>query len=105
MASMTVYYRPDNYPEWLLWKDFPDGFDIIGQKGAIDMGGNPTARAGFAPRVSLGKPASNCDDAVTDRQLRRGYEFHVKFTGTGHVIIDKFRMHAQRTVERSRAKH
>lgn len=104
MPSMTVYYRPDNYPQWLLWKDFPDGFNQIGDKGAIDAGGIPTARAGFVPRVSLGKPSNDCDEETTRRQLRRGYEFHVKIVGTGHVIIDRFRLHAQRQTERSRAK-
>ena len=104
MHTLTVFYHPDNYPEWLLWKDFPTGINQIGQKGAIDAGGVPIARAGFSPRVSLGKPSNDCDGAVTDRKFRRGYEFHVKFKGTGHLVIDRFRLHAQRQIERSRAK-
>lgn len=103
MHDLRVYYRPDNYPNWTLWRNFSDKFDMIGQPGAIDGGGNPTAQAGFAPRVPLGKPANDCDPN-TSRRLRRGYSFQVKFTGTGHIILNRFRMHAQRLVEKSTSK-
>lgn len=101
MHSLTVYYRPDNYPDWTLWKDFPPGtFEMIGIKGALDIGGNPTVRAGFWPRLSFGKP-QNATDPTTKRNLRRGYQFQVKLKGTGHVVIDRFRLHAQQLIERS----
>ena len=76
---------------------------MIGKAGAIDAGGNPTVRAGFAPRVPLGKPANDVD-LTTGRRLRRGYDFQVKFSGTGHIVIDRFRLHAQRQIEKSTAK-
>jgi hypothetical protein len=103
MHTLRIYYRPDNYPEWTLWREFTQKFFMIGEAGAIDGGGNPTARLGFAPRIPLGKPANDCD-RNTGRQLRRGYDFQLKFTGTGHVVIDRFRLHAQRLVERSTSK-
>lgn len=103
MHVLRVYYRPDNYPSWTLWKEFIQQFDMIGEAGAIDAGGNPSARAGFAPRIPLGKP-SNDTDPTTGRRLRRGYDFQVKFSGTGHVVFDQFRVHAQRQVERSTSK-
>ena len=71
--------------------------------GLIDAGGDATARPGFAPRVSLGKPANDCDP-TTSRKLRRGYDFQIKFSGTGHIVIDRFRLHAQSQIETSRAK-
>ena len=49
MHDLKIYYRPDNYPHWSLWRDFTDKFDMIGEIGAIDAGGVPIARAGFAP--------------------------------------------------------
>jgi hypothetical protein len=103
MHTLKIFYRPDQYPQWVPWREFTQKFDVIGQVGAIDAGGVPTARAGFAPRVSLGKPPDDCDP-TTGRRLRRGYEFQVKFVGTGHVILDRFRIHAQKLVERSTAK-
>jgi hypothetical protein len=102
MHDLQVHYRPDNYPFWVPWKSFSDEFTMVGEIGSIDAGGNPVARAGFAPRVSLGKPGNDCDP-TTGRRLRRGYHFQIKFTGTGHVILDKFRLHAMRLVEKSTA--
>lgn len=103
MHDLKIYYRPDNYPHWTLWRDFTDKFDMIGKAGTIDQGGNPTARAGFAPRVPLGKPQNDCDQ-TTKRNLRRGYDFQVKFIGSGHVVFDRFRIHAQRQVEKATSK-
>jgi|SRR4249919_430340 hypothetical protein len=103
MHDLRIHYRPDNYPYWTLWRDFTDKFTMIGKAGAIDAGGNPTVRAGFAPRVPLGKPANDVD-LTTGRRLRRGYDFQVKFSGTGHIVIDRFRLHAQRQIEKSTAK-
>jgi hypothetical protein len=102
MNSLTVYYRPDNYPRWITWRRFDNQFNLIGKAGAIGADGVPTARAGFAPRIPLGKP-QNDSDPTTSRNLRRGFEFQVKFNGTGHVILDRFRIHAQTLRESSRS--
>jgi hypothetical protein len=101
--SLKIYYRPDNYPDWIPWRDFEGRFTIIGTASAIDKSGLPTARAGFAPRVSFGKPPDSCDDKVTSRSLRRGYAFQVRFVGSGHLTIDRFRIHGQKLIERSTA--
>jgi hypothetical protein len=103
MHTMKVYYRPDQYPFWIAWRDFSQKFHMIGDPGAIDAGGIPTANPGFSPRIPLGKPANDCDP-TTGRQLRRGYDFQIKIAGTGHVVIDRFRLHAQKIVERSTSK-
>lgn len=103
MHSLKVYFRPDNYPDWVLWKDFPDSFSLIGQPQGLQAGGLPSARAGFAPRVPLGKPPNACDPVSTSRRLRRGYHFQIRFKGTGHMMIEMFRLHAQRLVEKSRS--
>lgn len=103
MHELKVYYRPDQYPIWTLWKDLSGKFEMIGTPGAIDAAGVPTARGGFAPRVPLGKPQNDCDP-TTKRNLRRGFNFQVRFVGTGHVIIDRFRLHCQKLIEKSTAK-
>ena len=102
MHVLKTYYRPDNYPEWIPWKEFIQKFDMIGKGGDLDAGGKPLARAGFAPRVSFGKPADNCDKN-TGRRTRRGFNFQIRLVGSGHVVINRFRLHAQKQVERSRA--
>lgn len=103
MHTLKVYYRPDDYPHWLPWKEFTQqAFEMIGEAGQLDLGGKPLARPGFAPRVPFGKPANRCD--ITGRNLRRGYSFQVRFVGSGHVIINRFRIHAQRQIEKSTAK-
>jgi hypothetical protein len=101
--SLTIYYRPDSYPDWIPWKEFPDRFSLIGIPQALDSGCLPSARAGFAPRVPLGKPPDDCDGNTTKRRLRRGFFFQVRLKGTGHMTIEKFRLHAQKLVEKSRA--
>lgn len=102
--ELSVYYRPDNYPDWVLWKEFaPDELKMIGKNSLIDLGGVPIVRAGFKPRLSLNKPSDECDP-TTGRRLRRGYQFQLKIVGSGHVVIDRFRLHAQKLVERSTSK-
>jgi hypothetical protein len=103
MHTMRIHYRPDQYPDWTLWREFIQKFDMIGKPGAIAESGVPTARAGFAPRTPLGKPQNDCDP-TTGRNLRRGFDFQVKFSGTGHVMIDRFRLHGQKLTERSTSK-
>lgn len=103
MHALSVYYRPDDYPQWAPWKVFIQKFDMIGKPGELDAGGKPKTKPGFAPRALLSKPETRCDE-TTGRILRRGYNFQVKFNGSGHVIISRFRLHAQRMVEKSTAK-
>lgn len=103
MHTLYVYYRPDNYPEWVFWRKFEERFTLIGRASALDAGGLPTARAGFAPRVDFGKPSDECDPNSTNRRLRRGYQFQIRLKGTGHVSIDRLRVHAQTTIEKSTA--
>lgn len=104
MHTMKVYYRPDNYPDWIPWRTFTQEFDLIGKAQALDSGGVPTARAGFIPRLSFGKPPNKCD-RTTLRNTRRGFDFQVRLVWTGHLKLERFRLHGQRLVERSRAQN
>lgn len=101
MHHLDVSYRPDNYPEWIPWREFRQQFGLIGKASALGVGGIPSARAGFAPRVAFGKPPDDPDAIATGRRLRRGFNFQVRFRGTGHVILDRFRIHGMKLVEQS----
>jgi len=103
MNSLKIYYRPDNYPEWIPWREFSNQFGLIGNPSTLGTGGLPNARPGFAPRTSFGKPPDDADGLATKRKLRRGFNFQVRFSGKGYVVLDRFRLHAQRLVEKSRA--
>ena len=100
MHSLRTFYRPDRYPQWIPWKDFHGEFTIIGQAGSLSIGGVPSARAGFAPRISFGKPPFFCDP-TTGRNTRRGFEFQTRFQGLGHATLQKFRIHGQKLIEKS----
>lgn len=102
MHTLQISYRPDNYPDWVPWREFSQKLTIIGRASQLDIGGVPTARAGYAPRMSFGKPGDDCDPN-TSRKLRLGFQFQVRFNGTGHLSITRFRLHGQKLIERSRA--
>lgn len=104
MHTLEIFYRPDNYPDWIPWRKFENQFGLIGDASALGTGGLPNARPGFAPRTSLGKPQDKADNLSTKRNLSRGFNFQVRFVGSGHVVLDRFRLHAQKQVERSRAR-
>ena len=99
METLKVFYRPDDYPTWLPWQEFTQQFTLIGNPGQIDLGGIPTAKPGFAPRIPLSKPPDACDD-TTKRNLRRGYAFLVRFEGTGHMVFKRFRIQGQQLIEK-----
>jgi hypothetical protein len=103
LEFLRTFYRPDNFPEWLPWKAFEKGFSQIGRSQNINAGGVPTARPGFIPRLSLGKPPDRCDSQSTKRGLRRGYQFQILIRGKGHAVIDRFRIHGQKLTERATA--
>lgn len=101
--TMDVSYRPDNYPHWVAW-DTIGPIQPIGQFGIVDPDtGVPTIEPGFVPRQTLEKPPDDTDP-TTKRRLRRGYEFQTALDWTGHVKIDRFRVHATTKPEKSRAR-
>ncbi len=104
MHTLKIFYRPDNYPNWVPWREFSQVFSSIGDASMLGTGGLPNARPGFAPRTSFGKPASVSDELATSRNLRRGFNFQVRFVGTGYVVLDRFRIHAQKLTEKATAK-
>ena len=104
MHKLSISYRPDNFPDWVPWREFSQQFDLIGKSSELGIGGLPSARPGFSPRTSFGKPPDDYDTLETNRKLRRGFNFQVRFKGTGHVVLDRFRLHAQKQIERATAR-
>jgi hypothetical protein len=105
MHTLKIDYRPDNYPDWIPWREFSELLSSIGKPSKIGIGGLPSAKPGFYPRLSFGKPPSDGDTQQTGRSLRRGYNFQVRFRGTGFIVLDRFRIHAQKLIERSTAQN
>jgi hypothetical protein len=104
MHTLKIAYRPDNYPDWVEWREFSEILSVIEEPSRLGTGGLPQARAGFFPRLSFGKPQDGGDVRETGRKLRRCYNVQVRFRGTGYLVLDRFRLHAQKLIERSTAR-
>jgi hypothetical protein len=106
-TTWSAYFKPDDYPEWVAWRTDavspPKTITPIGTVGEI-VNGLPTLRRGFAPRVSLTKPQTQYDANSTKRDLKLGYEVHVKLQWTGNARINRFRVMDTRQVESAKAK-
>jgi hypothetical protein len=89
MHTLKIHYRPDNYPDWVEWREFSEIMSVIGEPSKIGIGGLPSARAGFLPRLSFGKPQDGGDGKETGRKLRRCYNVQVRFRGTGSAVLDR----------------
>lgn len=72
-VDFAVYYKPDQWPCWVLWRRFP----ICATQG-------DGLKPGFFPRMGLGQPSPEDCDSFTNRPLREGYTFQVKVEVTGH---------------------
>lgn len=104
--KLQVDYRPDNYPDWIAWRQFDENdIDMINAPGKLGIGGLPIARGGFFPRLSFGKPQDGGDRQETGRSLRRCYNVQVRFRGNSYLVLDRFRLHAQKLVERATAQN
>lgn len=99
--SPELSYRPDGQPEWQPWFTLSE-ISPRGTCQAITCGGVPTVRYNFAPRKTFPKPANVCD-IYTGRQMRLGYEFQPRLKWTGHAKLHRFRLHAMKITEDSKA--
>src|SRR4029077_19456325 len=102
--TLHIDFRPDNYPEWIGWREF-NQLSTIQEPSRLGRGGLPDTRAGFYPRLSFGKPQVAGDRKATGRKFSRCYNVQIRFRGTGYVVLDRFRLHAQKLIERSTAQN
>lgn len=87
-VEFKVYWKPDNYPCWILWKEFSEcaeykdcSFDPLTGCQKFEQ-----AKPQFRPNLSLGQPPNTCDP-ITDRPFRDGYSFQVRFEISGYCEI------------------
>lgn len=99
LTEFTIEYKPDQYCEWLPWKDY--SLDKNGTCQQISCGGCPTICNGFYPRRTLPQPEVAYDTATTKRETARGYEFQVKISISGNARIRKTRFIAEELTEES----
>lgn len=89
---ITATYKSDQEPDWQDWCTL----NVISAHGdcrSITCGGVPTIRKGYYPRRTLPQPPDACNPQ-TKKQARRFFEFQTRLTGTGHCLLNKFRLNA-----------
>ena len=72
-VSVDVYYRPDYYPCWTLWRHF----DVCQSNDADN------SKAGYRTRIGLGEPSVEDCEPGNNRPLRTGYFFQCRVVITG----------------------
>lgn len=104
-VHFKAYWRPDNYPCWIPWKEW-DECAKYKQCDLDPITGCLTPRnykAQFRPRVSLGEPPNDCDP-ITNRPLRHGYNFQVRLEVSGYCEIRSLTLVAEKRDETQFAK-
>jgi hypothetical protein len=73
-VKIKVFYRPDFYPCWTLWREQDICVDPTGQY----------AQPGYRMRLGLGEPSEAPAESGNDRPLRIGnfFQFRVEITGS-----------------------
>lgn len=72
-VSVDVYYRPDYYPCWVLWRSF----DVCQSNIPAN------AKPGYRMRIGLGQPSVEDCEPGNNRPLRSGYFFQCRVVVTG----------------------
>lgn len=108
-VRFKVYWKPDNYPCWILWKEFEEcatykSCDLDPLTGCQDTA---NYKPQFRPKLSLGEPPEYYDPTNNGRLLTLGYTFQFRFEISGMVEIkditvkalEKFETHFGSPVE------
>lgn len=73
-VTVDVFYKPDQYPGWILWKKIQVSVDMT----ATD------AQPGYFTRLGLGRPNTNTGNVATGQNMRFGYTFQTRKVIQGH---------------------
>ena len=75
--NVKVFYRPDFYPCWTLWREFNLAADDDNSTG------DGNKQPGYRMRIGLGQPSAKDCEPGNNRPLRNGFfhQFRVEFTG------------------------
>lgn len=99
-VQFKAYWRPDNYPCWIPWKEWT----ICAEYKECDLDpitGCLTPRnykPQFRPRIDLGQPPNTCDE-ITGRLLRDGYTFQIRMEISGYCEIRNLQVVAEERME------
>jgi hypothetical protein len=83
-VNVSVYYRPDFYPCWTLWRQFTVCADQP----------QPNSNSTYRMRVGLGEPSPQPGEIGNNRPLRVGYFFQLRFVISGYCNINGVRASA-----------
>ena len=95
-VDFTVYYKPDQYPCWVLWRSCSvcaEQEDI----GDSNMPGDPSTandKPGFQHRIGLGQPPASDCDTYTGQVMREAKTFQVKIVMQGQCEFIGFKAKA-----------
>jgi hypothetical protein len=94
-VSLSIFYRPDQYPDWLKWETVsinPESSCQTLSAGSCQVW--KEARKTYASRILLTQPPE-CSNPLSGMLTRLGYEFQFRIEGSGHFRIRKFKPHAK----------
>lgn len=99
---IKAFYRSDQEPSWQPWQVL----NVIAAQGdcqGVNCDGTFSRSKGRYPRKSLQSPVGNTSSSPQRRQSRRFFELQPRLTGTGHCIVNRFRLIAKDLVEDQKA--
>ena len=97
-VAFKVYFRPDQYPGWVLWHEFtqvaPYNDTTIDPVSGQIIGGLPQ----YKTQVTLPTPPDS-GSAVDNRLFRVGFTFQIRIEWVGNCTIEKFLVYANQIPE------
>lgn len=96
-VSITIKYRPDQYPNWTTWQTLALCADKTQCQQAPIAGvcniWKPNAK-GYAARILIPSPDDSVCNEMNGQPMIFGYEFQFRIEVTGHLRIRGFKPHA-----------
>jgi hypothetical protein len=98
-VTMTLQYRPDQYACWQEWasKTICITEDQCAETDPCD-GTTSGNMMGFKTRLSFGKPAE-WNDLADEKAGRTAFNYQVRVSGTGYVVLNRFIVHCHEEEE------
>lgn len=96
---MTIKYRPDQYPSWLVWKSFSICANVCQTLPPGCEVWKPNARL-YAARITLPQPPESCN-TLSVQPAREAHEFQFRLEWSGHCRIRRFFTHAKYVTQTS----
>ena len=98
-VDLTLYVRPDDSPNWNLWKTWQEDAKIKQCSGDTDCLGLYEYRPSYRPRRSVAYPPNTCEDIDPKKPVNEGYAFQFRLKGVGYAKVDLIRFFAEQKNE------